>query len=656
VANARDINLDIVGHDKTGRATRSAGNNLDHLKRKADAAKKSTDRMTAGQQVLVRRAEQSAVALGKMVGAASAAVAVLPIFGAAVAKAAVAAAKLVSQIGPAAAGLLPLAAGFLLVRQTLVSAGPAMLKAIEPVTAAWRKQQEYVGRLASEGLRPLAREFARVNLHLIGRAQERIASAVNRTARSTLRWVNTLEGQRIISTIGDATARTFERLAPKAEQVARAVARLAGRAAGSAFQAFGDGAAYAADKVTEFLDSISSSDIATAFERIRGYADRAGSAMRRIGDALEWIEEHETTINRVRTALATLAVVVGVATGGWMIALGGAAALIAMNWDKVTAAFDRVRARAQQFVAWFRGLDTVRANVDTFRGAVDNLRQGWDNFVNSVRPKVQPFLDRLQVAFIKMQPLIGAVAAIVGVLGKAFLTVAGPVAGAILTALGVLISAFGDIAVAAAQVATTVLRTFAALIRPIATVAQKLGLPFADAFAEAADDADTAAGKMDRSLNSVKTDVARTQINQLQNKINSLKGKTVKTEADRQAIAAAQQKIRELQGTINSLHGKTVTNYVITRNIVEYQNHRAGERGQAGFSRPSGRRNAPKFATGDGSMWGPAVGGAIRVQAGTTNVDARVYIDGREITAITRSTIHDEQSRAAYRARYGRVA
>lgn len=63
---------------------------------------------------------------------------------------------------------------------------------------------------------------------------------------------------------------------------------------------------------------------------------------------------------------------------------------------------------------------------------------------------------------------------------------------------------------------------------------------------------------------------------------------------------------------------------------------------------------APTFATAGASFAGAGMGGPVTFQSGPTNVDARVFLDGREIAAVARTVVHDELSRAATRARYGR--
>jgi hypothetical protein len=63
--------------------------------------------------------------------------------------------------------------------------------------------------------------------------------------------------------------------------------------------------------------------------------------------------------------------------------------------------------------------------------------------------------------------------------------------------------------------------------------------------------------------------------------VNSLKGKKVKTEADRALIRESERRIADLQSRINSLHGKTVHAYVITHQMLDPV-HRGGERSSSG--------------------------------------------------------------------------
>lgn len=64
--NPRDVDLDIVGHDKTRGATTSAGSNLDQLRKKTDAAGKASDHMSSKW----KNAAKAMAAAGAVVGLA----------------------------------------------------------------------------------------------------------------------------------------------------------------------------------------------------------------------------------------------------------------------------------------------------------------------------------------------------------------------------------------------------------------------------------------------------------------------------------------------------------------------------------------------------------------------------------------------------------
>lgn len=157
--------------------------------------------------------------------------------------------------------------------------------------------------------------------------------------------------------------------------------------------------------------------------------------------------------------------------------------------------------------------------------------------------------------------------------------------------------------------------------------------------------------KQQASLDSIRTTDAQNQINVLQNTIRRLRGKKVKTEADQAAIEASKRKLAELQARINGLSGKSVSVY------VKYKVSGSPTSGFGGgglmLSGMPTSKLASSFAAGD-SIAGYAGPPSVDVQTGPTNVDVKVGIDGRQLLATVRSTVHDEQSRAAYRARYGR--
>jgi hypothetical protein len=115
-----------------------------------------------------------------------------------------------------------------------------------------------------------------------------------------------------------------------------------------------------------------------------------------------------------------------------------------------------------------------------------------------------------------------------------------------------------------------------------------------DGFREQARRAHEALARLQRDTNSYDTESAQLEIGHLQGKINSLRGKTVKTEADKKAIDDSFRRIAELQRKIRGLTGRAVT---ITAQTVYYGD------GSARRINPDGTLGRRMLARG-GPVWG----------------------------------------------------
>lgn len=540
--------------------TRDKVDRLDVSHRKLDVETRRTgvdnDRLGSIMRKLGSSIGSAAFGALKGVGAIGSLASVAVTAGLAVAKLAVATAHLAVATGPALAGLLPLAAGALLIKTTLVAAGPAMLKAISPLTEAWKKQTVEVGKLASAGLRPLAREFVKTNFPQIGAAMNSIATTANAAVTSFVKWADSAPGVKAIGQIVAGTAHMFERLAPAAVKVADSIVSLAGRASGVTFNAFSDGAGAALRKFSKFLDGISATDVHDAFDKIGSLARSAGKGFEALGDGLAWAGSHMKVIDEIRTAVAVLSIVIGVATGGWLIALGGAITLVVMNWGHLTDAFKTAS-------AWISNLGqkfpSLTGPIDAAKGAVQDIKGAFSQFLDDVGPHVQPFIDKVGDAFIRLQPTISGIVSIVGGAIKVFLQFAGPLAGTILDAIGFIIDAFSRVTEFVTFAIAGILDALAKMFQPIASLAKKLHLPFANAFQGMVDDAKNASKRMTDNIAKTKVDLAVREMERLQRKVNTLKGKKVKTEADKAAIRESERQIREFQRQINAMHGANLT-------------------------------------------------------------------------------------------------
>jgi hypothetical protein len=498
---------------------------------------------------------------GNILGAGSAAVTA----GLALAKLAVATAHYAAAVGPAAAALLPLAAGALFVKQVVVLAGPAMLKAITPITAAWTKQGVAVGKLASAGIRPLAQAFVKANFPAISKSMDSIAKSTNQAATFAIKWSNSAAGQKVIAQLAGDAADAFKRLAPFVTALGISLALMAGRISHVSFKNFGDAAQYVLTKLNAFVDSITEAKVQHAFDTIKSTGEAAGRGLRALGNGLKFVQEHMNTINMVRQAIAGLAIVVGIATGGWLAILGGAITLVVMNWSTLVDVFHRVSDWVTNLGQKFPSLS---GPMDAVRGVVNDIKDAFGAFVDDIGPHVQPFLDRVGDAFIRLQPAITGVISLLGDSIAFWLRFAGPILGVVIAAIGLIIDGFSHLVEFVTFAVAGIEQAFGDMLSPLAKIAKKLHLPFADAFQEAADDAHRAAARMTANLAQTKVDLAVREVDRLQKKVNSLKGKKVKTEADRKAIADSEARIRQLNRNIQNLRGKTVTIHVNTQYAI----------------------------------------------------------------------------------------
>lgn len=573
MAGTRQVEFDLLVS-----GTEVGGRKLERLADKFDDVSNSVDRLD-GKTARVRGiakmekdtdrlGDKVAVMAGKMLSAtasvvrftsfiAVAAGAVGPL-ALAVGAAVVSVAQFTAAVAPAAAALLPLAAGAAFVQLTFKGMGEEFLKSVEPMTAAWEKQTKAAGRLATQGLRPIAREFVRVNFPAIAAAQERIARSTNRVVTGFGKWVNSAPGIKVIRTLTSDAAESFEKLAPSIRGVAQSLLLLAGRVSGVSFSTFTALATEALGQLTRFIDRLGADDVNRAFYKIREAAHAAAEGLRAVVGAVQWLEANRQKILAFSDALLVMGGVGAALVGGpagWLAALGAGLILLARHWDEATAAIERGKAALTGVRDRF---SSIQGTLDSFSVFWASVLTGFREFTAEVGPRIAPMLERIQTAFIKAQPLIAAVTTVLGGFAKAMFEIAGPVLADFLDAVGLMASFMGNLALGAAMAGEKILNAFVAIFQPIATLAKKLKLPFADAFQSFVDGSRNAAARINTSMAQVKTDLAQQEISRLQRRIDELKGKTVVTQADRNEIRASQERIRALQATIDRTHGKNV--------------------------------------------------------------------------------------------------
>jgi hypothetical protein len=389
MAADRDVEFDIIATDKSARATRTAARNFSDLKKRVDSSTKSNDRWS---KATVNVAKKAAV-MGKAVAKAGGTLASLGSAGGAAALGLLAGAKAAVVVGKALAGLAPLAA-FIpsllasvgLIAGTLKLAGPGLVRAVEPVTRAFydadgnaTKLTKHIQDLASKGVQPLAREFVRVNLPSIAAGMEGVARATNHVITDVGKWLNSIEGQKLIRDITTATATASEKLAPHISAAAIALGRLAGRAGDKAITGLGDLIGRILDKFTAWANSKTVDDINGALSQLSGYGARLREMFSAVRDIGGWLVANEGAVRAFTTTLGVLGVVLSAATGNWVGAAIGAFALLVTNWD-------------------------------TTKGVFSSAAKWWSNTWNGIKndPAIRDLVAAIQTHFQKIAPVVQA--------------------------------------------------------------------------------------------------------------------------------------------------------------------------------------------------------------------------------------------------------
>lgn len=433
-----------------------------------------------------------------------------------------------AAVAPAAASLLPLAAGLAVVKGTVQLAAPAILKALAPISAAFMGTaqtvggkktmvggiQEEVGNLASRGLPALAREFVRVNFPAVRSNMLYIAEAINGVVLSVGKWINSAVGQRAIAASVGNVAEAVHQLAPDVSKLAIAFLNLFGRTAGDtrAIDGLATGLQRAMGGATRFLDSLTPAKIDAAWAAIgrfaggvQGFVAQIPGWAGQVMGMVRWWRAHAEQIQHVRDVLAVVAVVVGVATGGWIPALVAGVSLLVAHWDQVSGALSRAK-------RWLGGTsdeaETTRGVIHGLKGAVGDL---WSWF----NGKLLPALERAGKAILpalrdavhsvsdnltKNKDVVGKVQGVLTALGIVLTEAVIPaMAWLFRTGLPLVTAQFNGMLTAVNKVVLPGIRIFAhlvlgqigAVIHGAAALADAFGLPLAGRLKEAA-------GKFDR--------------------------------------------------------------------------------------------------------------------------------------------------------------
>jgi hypothetical protein len=600
----RDVEIDIIGNDRTGRATRSAERNLKSLNDRATGAAQAAGRLAAG---VARLATAASVAASAIVPLATGAAAT-----------AVAVGRAAAAMAPMLGALPALAAGAVLAKVAMLAIGPAVVAAVKPIAVAWEGVSARVGAVASKGLPELARAFVRLDLPVVERDLKRVAAAVNAVALGYGRWVTSAEGVAAVSEVTARVAATAGLAAPHVDRIAVSLSRLAARGADPAFGRLAPLIGRIADAVVRWADGISAADIAGGMDRAGAAARTFASRMAAVRDVVVWLADHQDQMRAASDALGLIGLAIGAVTGNAAMAGLGAFTLLANH-------LDTIKIKAGELAGWWSSI-WQRINSDPSVAAIrstlgnlatlikGDLADAWAGLQVSLRAvatwaqaaweKLGPKLDEalnnpnVQLGIRTMVQLILQLT-----VGLAALAVAaGVVAAGIAVAFGLMIAWFtGVFAPAWFGLQARFGHGLAVLLNAAALTAEALGMS-------------ELAGKLRTAQRSVEKFVDETNAT-----LAKLRDKTITIKVNAWVNGNLAQ-IERVAGNANDREGRG----------ARFSSFRGGVE----FAAPGGGRATPPV---------PIV-----------NATTTVLLDGQVIRSIARTEVEHGIDRQAWRARAGR--
>jgi hypothetical protein len=347
-------------------------------------------------------------AIGPMVGPLGAIAPLLSILLPLLAKGSVA----VYNFGAAFAAAAPLILGVGLqvaaVKAIVGSFAPAIGKALNPMTEAFKAAHKEATAFAVEGLEPLANEFVTRNMGAIRTMLSSIAATTNGVVRGFLEWTNTNRGVIALGNIMQGIQSLAERIAPAVQGVAISFVAMAGRISEVTAAAGGNGLSYVLNKINGYLDGITAESVTSGLDRLKSNFVAIGNAMR---STVEFGQMIWAFYQRFRTEIQATVDVLGIlaiAFGGPVTATVAAVGMIIRHWDQVKALLATAR-------SWFGGIEGGSQIVERLRGVVDQVWAALQRAFFTIRSAVEgPLRELGRVLQEELFPALGNLLVAIG--------------------------------------------------------------------------------------------------------------------------------------------------------------------------------------------------------------------------------------------------
>lgn len=293
-----------------------------------------------------------------------------------------------SAAGAAAPALLAIAVAGGLVKMTLTAIMPAIQKSLEPIGTAFEKATERASKLATKGVRPLASEFARLNMPQVSSMMDNIAFATNGVVTSTLKWLNTVPGMQAITNITSATGSAVLRLRQPLTDVVQSFIAMIGRIAGVSLAAGSGGLASVLEKLVGWMDRVTGESVQAGLDKLKStftsISNAVSTVARWVGIAVGFYRQYRTEINLIADALGILAIVFG----------GPVTAIIALI-GMVVRHFDLIRTTYQNLMASFQNSTQGPAFLNNLKAAADIVVPALVNGFHTIWAAIGPTLTQI---------------------------------------------------------------------------------------------------------------------------------------------------------------------------------------------------------------------------------------------------------------------
>lgn len=433
----KKVEFDVIANDKASRKVDDVGDAFERAGKKADDsggrfahfASKVSD---AGRTLATTGGKVAAMA--SLVGPLTSGL--------------LGAGKAFAAVGQSVASLAPLIAfapsligGWKFLKVTLAGIGKQMGVELKPLAAAFKAAQVEAGKLASDGVGEIGREFQKANFPAIREAMNRIGESVNRSTQLFGRWVNGAQGTKLIRDTVLGVSEAFETALPSIVAAGISLGNLANRAnVRFQLQMLGEDIATLADKFNGWLDGISSQDITQALSNLGDAFGKVRDTFVFLRDVGRWMGENEGKVKAFSNALAILGITLGLFTGNPLAVVVGSLTLLINNWAAVKTAFgdNSWWSQAWSAISNDPNLLSIKRTLGEISTAIRGDLQGaWE----MLKPQLQMVAD-------KARELWTAIGPVVAQFFKDPNTVAG--IRAIALALAALVVGFAALAVGAA--------------------------------------------------------------------------------------------------------------------------------------------------------------------------------------------------------------